>query len=145
MLLSKHLAGSVREHRAPRLTAVDNQPNIRSKDGEIVIASSMSWPDAVVACVVVVCVVGFGAYLLHVFTRSPTPSGPAEDASSYRWDYEYAGTDRVRGDLTAWLTAVRKLLEREPERSWRDASAAEAAVALRDLVASRLEAAGQVT
>jgi hypothetical protein len=44
------------------------------------------------------------------------------------------------GDFTAWLTSVTKLLEHEPEWSWRDTEARDAARAMRDLITSRLEA-----
>ena len=48
-------------------------------------------------------------------------------------------------DFTAWLTSVTKLVEREPEWSWRDAEARNAAADLRDLITSRLGDASRMT
>lgn len=51
----------------------------------------------------------------------------------------------VHVDFAVWLTSARKLLEHEPEWSWRDAETREAAAAMRDLITSRLEADTRMT
>ena len=43
-----------------------------------------------------------------------------------------------------WLTSITKLVEREPEWSWRDAEARDAAAGLRDLITLQLQLSSQI-
>ena len=130
------------------------------------IASDMGWPGAIAICAIDVSVLGFGAYAMYL--RSRVPDQPATGV--YMWKYRRiargaADNDDKRstptpepnhdktepmtygmpGDLAVWLTSVTKLVEREPEWSWHDASARDAAAELRDLITSRLGAATRTT